>query len=73
MRLESMNINNHQRRIRWSHRVVVIIPVLLGAAAQTLDAGLLVNTKADLQIAAGAIRRSHSWRDSSACRRCNRA
>lgn len=54
MRHEPTNMNNQKRRGMTIVFVVVLIPVLLGAAALTIDVGLLVNTKTDLQIAADA-------------------
>lgn len=54
MRHEPMNMNKQKRRGATMVFVVVLIPVLLGAAALTVDVGLLVNTKTDLQIAADA-------------------
>ena len=54
MRHVSMKENNRKRRGITMVFVVVLIPVLLGAAALTIDVGLLVNTKTDLQIAADA-------------------
>ena len=54
MRHEPMNMNKQKRRGITMVFVVILIPVLLGAAALTVDVGLLVNTKTDLQIAADA-------------------
>lgn len=54
MRHVSMKENDRKRRGITMVFVVVLIPVLLGAAALTIDVGLLVNTKTDLQIAADA-------------------
>lgn len=54
MRHRPMNMNNQRRRGITMVFVVILIPVLLGAAALTIDVGLLVNTKTDLQIAADA-------------------
>ncbi len=49
-----MKLYNQKRRGMTIVMVMILIPVLLGAAALTIDVGLLVNTKTDLQIAADA-------------------
>ena len=54
MRHETISTNTHRRRGLTIVFVVVMIPVLLGAAALTIDVGLMINTRADLQIAADA-------------------
>lgn len=54
MRHETITTNTHRRRGVTVVLVAVLIPVLLGAAALTIDVGLLINTRADLQIAADA-------------------
>ena len=54
MRHETISTNTPRRRGLTIVFVVVMIPVLLGAAALTIDVGLMINTRADLQIAADA-------------------
>jgi len=72
MREDNLNVALQRRRGATAPLVVVVLPVILGFAALTIDVGVIFNTRADLQkaadvsaLSAADVLRSTFYRDGS--------